>query len=376
MHKRIVIFAFFYFLMAACQQQDSSTSIHTAAPAGDAKSAMNERKAIDQNDFGPITNLTSFRKLGRYTQGEDAETGFFWPGSGLELKHVGSQLSLEISSERTAFLNVTIDGLTSVIKVEKGKRDYPLYSGSPGEHQLRITRRSSASLAPIIVHRLTGDGSVSAPAAPTRRMLAIGDSITVGYGVDGADQHCEWLQEKDDHAKSYAAIAAQKLEADLHAVAISGRGLVRNFAAQPLPKMGQLMMTSAPGDLWDATQYSPDVILIHLGTNDFSMEPDPGADFVRAYVDTLKQLAKAHPEAQIYAAMGPMLDDDSRSRAANAIGQALDQFNAKADGEAKFIMFEWAQRKHVYGCNWHPGIGTHEFMAQRLVKQIRKDLSW
>lgn len=60
------------------------------------------------------------------------------------------------------------------------------------------------------------------PEGPARRIEVIGDSITCGYGVDGADQYCPFSAATENHYRTYAAIAARDLGADLATLAWSG----------------------------------------------------------------------------------------------------------------------------------------------------------
>jgi len=59
-------------------------------------------------------------------------------------------------------------------------------------------------------------------------IVAFGDSITAGYGLDGANASCSVSQDNSNHYLTYGAVAARALSAELHAIAWSGIGMYRN----------------------------------------------------------------------------------------------------------------------------------------------------
>lgn len=54
-------------------------------------------------------------------------------------------------------------------------------------------------------------------------------------------------------------------------------------------------------------------VIINLGTNDFSTQPNPDkAVFIEAYVALIARIQKSHPHAQIFAVCGPMIGQPVR----------------------------------------------------------------
>ena len=64
--------------------------------------------------------------------------------------------------------------------------------------------------------------------------------------------------------------------AQVHVVAWSGKGVVRNYqdpgitSPDPLPIYFNRTIGVHPAPIWDFAQYKPDAVVINLGTNDFS----------------------------------------------------------------------------------------------------------
>ncbi|KAM0415668.1 hypothetical protein ACHAPT_013395 [Fusarium lateritium] len=83
--------------------------------------------------------------------------------------------------------------------------------------------------------RITGvasDGTLISTAALKRKIEIIGDSISVGYGLDGV-LPCTDSAVIQNNGKTYGALAARALDANYSVVAWSGKGLIRNYASNP-----------------------------------------------------------------------------------------------------------------------------------------------
>jgi len=188
------------------------------------------------------------RYLGRTLAGPEEAIELQWTGSGFEAVFEGTRLVATIEDSGENIFDVEADGRTRALPLSQGIADYVLYDGAPGTRAIRLTRRTSALAAPTRILRLSGDGALNAPAPPERRMLVIGDSISTGYGVEGDGPDCAFSYATQNGARAYGALAARELSADVHIIALDGRGLVRNWGGDPSPSMRALARLTLMGD--------------------------------------------------------------------------------------------------------------------------------
>ena len=323
------------------------------------------------------TGWFDVRPLGRYVSDPvEQKLTFVWPGSGLEFDYDGANLSIEITSKGENWVQFEVDGVPKRFKLQSDTRFYQLLKDQPGQHRIRMVRRTEGNSGWFSVIGFDKDGELRATKSPDRKILVVGDSMSTGFGIEGASKDCKFSFDTQNHELTYQALAAKRLGADLHTVAVSGRGVVRNYNGSGGPTMSELYQLTLPGGrLWSPKSYQPQAIVVLLGTNDFS-EANPTAEFVVGYTAMLKQLSSDYPKARIYAAFGPMLYGDDHSNAEAAIAQALAAFRKDGGKNAEFLSFDWAPVGAVVGCSWHPGRDTHKAMADVLVSALETDLGW
>src|SRR5262249_41999742 len=137
-------------------------------------------------------------------------------------------------------------------------------------------------------------------------------SISCGYGDEG-NPMCTFSADTENHYLTYEALAARKLGADLVTVAWSGKGVVCNYGdgpnscTDPMPPLWDRTLPSSNGSTWDFS-WKPDVVIINLGTNDFSTDVDPSElQFTAAYESFLRHIRSKYADAYILCTVGPLL---------------------------------------------------------------------
>lgn len=271
------------------------------------------------------------------------------------------------------------------------------------EHSLTFVKRTESALGWTRFKGFEFAGEIAdPPPKPTRRMVFLGDSITCGSGNEAANNSPEcsqdcyynpggWGQPYHDNWLSYGAVTARALAAEYHVTAVSGIGLVRNYSflydARPLPAVYDLtfleLQQGSPA--WDPQAFVPDVVVIALGTNDFSPGDSPRPpmtvpEFTAAYVAFVHQLRGHWPDAHIFAASSPMLGDGYPSPTDQYL---TDQKAALAAVEAEFAGSGDAMVHKFYttklygeGCGTHPSVAQHAAMADELASFIRTTVGW
>jgi lysophospholipase L1-like esterase len=271
---------------------------------------------------------------------------------------------------------VLVDGaLQPTLTTTVGMQDYSIASGlPPGEHTIELYRRTEGFFGTTVVHGVLLDGELLAPPPVTRRMEIIGDSITAGYGNEGVDP-CSFSADTENHYMTYGAIAARTVGAELHTVAWSGKGIVYNYDEDTFEPMPEIYDRTIAVEMagW-SFEWQPDVVVINLGTNDFSTGNDPPQElYTGAYVEFLAHLRDVYPGAFLLV-LQPSLGGDEATMVQGYLMDVVAQRQAAGDAAVAHadVNVDWIGS----GCDGHPTVATHEGMAGRLVEELQGYLGW
>jgi lysophospholipase L1-like esterase len=315
--------------------------------------------------------------IGRF----DAEQRFAWPGTQIATRFAGTSIDLELSDTGASdYFDITLDGTTTVLQTMAGPHVYPLATGlAEGEHDLVVTRRTEAFWGTSTFHGFPGATLVPTP-RPARLIELIGDSITCGYGVLGIGPTCPFAADTEAETHAWGTYAAAALEAGHVSIAYSGIGMARNgdgSTTETMPARYLRTLADDPSTAWGFT-YTPDVIVIDLGTNDFATG-DPGTAFRDAYVAFVRDLRARFPSAWIVLATSPMLGDGfPQGEMHRTLARAhLDAIAATlADARVQVVEIAEQLAADGYGCDYHPSELTDRKMAEALVAAIRPLTGW
>ena len=215
----------------------------------------------------------------------------------------------------------------------------------------------------------------------------IGDSITCGYGIEGVWEKDTFTTQQERPDKAYAFLTAKALGAQVQLCSWSGIGLISNYVDPEtvnLPDTHWLMQANWPytdkwlslrlglePEVWDGSRYEPDVLVIHLGTNDLSWVR--GLEERRLeYVAQLRQLIEAvhrrSPKAKIVCCLGIMGEALNDS-----VKEAVELFKKDFPKTcAEFLLFTQQLESDGIGADWHPSAVTHKKAAEKLTSLICK----
>ena len=203
-------------------------------------------------------------------------------------------MSLKVSDTGINYYNVFIDSLLhKIVKVTGKDTLINFISGiDKGVHRVLIQKRTEGEWGKTTIHQfvLPAGGKLEKETdRPSRHIEFIGNSLTCGYGVEGKDRSEPYKAETENCNLSYATIIARYFDADYTLIAHSGRGVVRNYGDSvrvSAVTMKDRMLNTFDMDLdkkWDFKTYKPDLVVINLGSNDFSTGLYPLEDeFIRA----------------------------------------------------------------------------------------------
>jgi lysophospholipase L1-like esterase len=320
---------------------------------------------------------------------------FAFPAVSVRLRFEGDALDLRLrdygtgGAQSTNYYDVSIDGgAPTRLQVAPGDQVYPLARDLSGpEHTLELVKRVESSgnsgKGQLLGFRVREGAKLLPSTAKRLRVEFVGDSITCGYGDELStltpDQfHFTTLNSNANRA--YGAVAARQLGAEYVAVAVSGRGVYRNYsdgAGTLIPALyDETLPDDAAAGAWDFTRYVPDVVVVNLGTNDFSPPGPDHAAFKAAYKGFLTQLRGHDPGALLLAVVGPMLNDSyppgvmAWTTIQSDVSGVVSELAAQGDANVHFLAL--MPQAAPYGEDYHPTTATHEQMAQAVVTEIER----
>lgn len=236
---------------------------------------------------------------------------------------------------------------------------------------------------------LEGDllSSPESPATASQLKLEfIGDSITCGYGIEGVWEKDTFTTQQERPDKAYAFLTAKALGAQVQLCSWSGIGLISNYVDPEtimLPDTHWLMQANWPytdkslslrlgiePEVWDGAGYEPDIVVIHLGTNDISWVR--GMEERRLeYTAQLRQLIEAvhrrSPRAKICCCLGIMGEQLNAS-----VEEAVNLFKKDFPNvAAKAVLFTQQLEEDGIAADWHPSAVTHKKSAELLAEALR-----
>lgn len=316
---------------------------------------------------------------------------FAWPRSAVHLRFRGAGLRARLTDtpyedtlRDTDIVGVEVDGgPMRRIALREGARDYALAAGlAPGEHTLRLMKLTEAEVGTVRVDALTvsdGGALLAATPAPRRRMLAIGDSITAGYGVNGADASCGYGAAYNDASRTWVSRAADALGAELHMVAWSGRGVVRNYdpaVRETLVDVFARPVPTEPERRCDLRAWPVDDVVLNVGTNDTSRPGFDAARFERDLGTFVRRLRALYPGARVVLAVGPMLNEEGpgchpRAQVLAAATAVAGAERRRGPCDVSVLELPGATADEGCGCSSHPSARTHARMAAQLVAHLQ-----
>jgi lysophospholipase L1-like esterase len=309
--------------------------------------------------------LEAIHYVGRF----DAQHRAAWPGSAVHTRFTGTDLMVELADTGTNWFEVTVDGVAlAPLVTHAGDRAYPIATGlAAGDHDLVLAKRTESFQGTVTFAGFPGATLVPTP-RPAHLVEFIGDSITCGYGDLGVGPSCEFSPDTESEPAAWGALAEQALGVPHVSIAYSGIGMVRDVAGTTMNVMPVKYLRTFADDAsstWDFS-YTPDVIVIALGTNDFA-GGDPGEAFVSAYVGFVTMLEARFPAVKILVATSPMNGDPK------LVGY-LQEVAAQTD--VTVVELAVQQAADGYGCDYHPSAVTHTRMAATIVPAIRAVTGW
>ncbi|MBQ4140227.1 MAG: hypothetical protein IJD70_02720 [Clostridia bacterium] len=325
------------------------------------------------------------RWLGR-TYSKDGEHYFNWSSSGFEFTFKGSGARAEIISNapgggNTAYIKVFINGFEMPdIPLTKAKQTVTLAEGlDPNNiYTIRVVKRSNArsSTAALLSIKLNDGEKLPPPAEKTRLIEFVGDSITVGYSASAeASTSSSWSTATEDGTKTYSEYVAKAFDADYNVIAVSGRGIARNYG-NTTERLIPLLYASLDDYNLEGVKYDfkrqADVIVINAGTNDSSgsvtgLHPN---DFKAALKTFLLDVRAKNPNAEIIYAYGMM-----GAGFLAQMKQVVDELRAAGDTHITFLKLDQCKGAEL-GIASHPTADAYVSRGDAIIELIENLTGW
>jgi lysophospholipase L1-like esterase len=255
------------------------------------------------------------------------------------------------------------------------------------EHRVRLVKRTESTWAAGEFGGFVaanGGAILARPAARTRQIEFIGDSLTAGYGDLSTTRDCSangGIDRNTNTDISYGALTAHGLNADYQVNAYSGRGMVRNYnGGEPgtdYRTYYDRALLAVDGDVWrKPAAWHPQVVVIGLGINDFSTPINPGepwtpetlrAAYRAAYLAFIDKLrARYGPRTTIVVSATYVYNTTALAEAAQ---QIVEERNSQGDARVHYWYYD-STGLDYNGCDWHPSAHDHELIAARLLDYL------
>lgn len=343
--------------------------------------------ACQNTDVFISSTSEKIQYLGRIAH-TDSMSSFYWSGTSAQIKFEGTALNALMHDESgNNYYNVIINGDSIVLlRTTNEKKLYALAENLPhGEHTVQLFKRTEYDQGKTDFYgfQLNKGAKILAPEPLSNRKIEFyGNSITCGYAVEDY----EGLDRPDsiytNNYLSYAAITARHYNAQYHCIAKSGIGITVSWFPYIMPDIYDQLIPLNEESKWDFSQYTPDVLVIHLLQNDswlvnmpehesfkkyFGSEKPSEEYIINAYKDFVSKLRGKYPNAQIICTMGGMDATREGSPWPVYVQQAVLQMN-----DSKVFTY-FMPYNNIEG---HPDVKEQQSMAEGLIEFIDKNIEW
>lgn len=319
-----------------------------------------------------------------YTAGRVKDAGntvqYSWPGVYFEGRVSGTGVGI-VLNDSAADYDVQVDGATVATLVTPGNTTHWINGLQDRTHTVRLVKRNdtpgdASTFGGFVA--APGGAVLSKPAARSRQIEFIGDSLTVGYGNLSNSRTCTWdqLKRNTNSDVSYGALTARQLNADYQINGYSGLGMVRNYNGGRTDVTYRTFydraLLNVSGDVWqNPGTWRPQVVVVNLGTNDFSTAINPGepwtpdslaAGYSSAYGDFLQKLRTRYGAGTTIVAVGA-------GQYAGHVQQVVKARNDAGDNGVRYWFLDDTGLDFL-GCDWHYSARDDRLIADRLTSFI------
>jgi lysophospholipase L1-like esterase len=287
-------------------------------------------------------------------------------------------VSLELDGKNIGRLKLIADSMAA----------YPVVpSGKAKNHILRIYKATEAQNGNVVFGGINCNKLVKLSQIPKRKMEFIGNSITCGMGIEWKEIPCNTGQWYDQHNGSlaYGPLSAKALNAQFILSSVSGIGIYRNWNSLH-PVMPEVYenkyLNTDTTKRWIFSIYTPDLVSICLGTNDFSdgdgrgkRAPFDSATYVSEYIKFVNIIYSHYPKTQICLLTSPMVNGEKAALFERCLSAVKSHFRESERGKKEIAVY-FFKSLIPHGCDSHPDKEDHQKMAEMLIPFYKEVMGW
>lgn len=341
-----------------------------------------QKKTISKG-INDIISQRQVKYTGRFDFSNPEGPIFAWSGCSIAISFKGTSVSAKLKPVNPNMIdnwvNIIVDNNKSVPLNINEEKNYILASNlENNEHKVEIFKRTEALCGELqfMGFKLPEGAKLLAPPSTSERKIEIiGDSITCGYSNEATCVEDGFKESQENNYLTYGPITARNLSAELNIISWSGKGMYQNYDGVRDIEMPKLYLRTLPereDSTWNFNSYTPSVVVINLGTNDFSVDTIDISKYVSTYKEFVTNLRKNYTKAHIFCTIGPMNQNPGEY-----VDKMVKELKNGGDEHIHYLEFE-PQDIDVNGVggDWHPSLKTHAIMAELLTEEIRKKLGW
>ncbi len=333
----------------------------------------------------PASN-SNIRYVGRFDFSNPEEVRFDWSGIYIQFSFRGNGCSLKMSDTGHNYYNVLVDNQPAKTIEVLSDTILNIASGLEQKiHKIQIFKRTEGNqgIGTFKGILLPENGEMLAwNEILGRKIEFIGNSITCGYGTEGLSKSEHWKPSTENNYQSYAPIMSRAFHADYHITAHSGQGAVRNYgdtekaSAIAMPNRFNRVFDEKEQPIWDFSLWKPDVVVINLGTNDFSTQPFPDKkQFQDGYAKLINEVQKQYGTIPVFCIVGPMIDEPCYSYVKEMVDNFRNNYRNKSVYFVGIPTYLMDPEKDL-GSDTHPNYKGQCKMAAHVLPVIASILDW
>jgi len=334
--------------------------------------------AVQSQSTEPLSFHVGGRTVAEIHGGRTRHT-YTWPGVYFEARFSGGTVGVDVNDDQNE-LNLYVDGVLQLVLPRTGRRSVTLTDLGEGKHTVRLEKVSETQgpTGAFLGFFVPAADRLLPPPQYEQAIEFIGDSYTVGYGNTSTGRECSESQvrETTNTSMAFGPLVAKSFNADYRVHAASGFGMVRNYAnGHPgftMPVLYDRWLYNEQSTT-NEDDWEPDVIVIGLGTNDFSTplgdneQWDDGeslrSNFRDAYTEFVIELDQETASTHFVL----MASRDSNGEILEAVNAVAAELANRGLDNVSVLTFDDLD---MQGCNYHPSIGDHQKLATLLIEKL------
>lgn len=309
--------------------------------------------------------------------------------SAFEVKFIGTEVTIELYATKYSnvktqpyYVAMIDDDYDNRVRVALTQEYTTITFNVPGKGEdeyttLSIYKSTESTDSHMGLKQITTNGRFVRDVVYKERLIEfIAASSSTGYGNLNKDPKSTI---NSDAMQAFSYLTARALNADINIYSASGWGVKASRWTSP----NTLNLFDAykkvdfySNEVWDTSKITPDVIVINLGTNDWSYISSASTQeernirmqaFKDQYVAFLQYLNDTYPGVKIIMFYGLMLET-------NIYEATLEIYNTAKQTIPSLAIIQVAG--DAGGSNSHPSLSSHRQVAELLIAKIKEEMDW